>query len=319
MRYDKPALSLDHLVDHLSSIGLQGDRSVVTQRLKDVGYYRLSPYWRYFRIPPTSPGSQLREGTTIDDVWRLYTFDRELRLLVMDAIERIEIAVRSRLVHEHVRAQGHDPFSYAEGACVPTGARDPRGHYSRLLDDAKGALAGAVREPDGPHVTEALRHFAKKYGDKHDYPPLWLAAEAFSFGDVVTLYRGSPWGVQKAVARSFKLPEPVFFSWLRTLQVVRNVCAHHGRLWNRVSRITPMVPRHKPIWSEPVLGPNDHPFYVLTILAHFLGVVSDGSGWACRLRELVEVRYPTVPRLPMGMGGGWMEHPVWKARLFDGR
>lgn len=317
MRYAKPALSLDELVTHLASIGLQGERPMVAQRLKDVGYYRLSPYWRYFRKDPASPSSHLRDGTSIDDVWRLYTFDRELRLLVMDAIERVEIAVRSRLVQAHVSADGHDPFSYAEDACAARAPACVAERYRKLLNHVRRALERAVEQPDAPQLTEALRHFARTYGDTHCHPPLWLAAEDFSFGDLVTLYRGSPREVRKAVAIDFKIAEPVFESWLLTIQAMRNTCAHHCRLWNRVSGLPPKVPRHDRGWSEPVLGSNRHTFFALTMLAHFLGIICDGSTWARRFLALVE-RYPTVPRGPMGMGDGWTEHAVWRVRLGDG-
>jgi abortive infection bacteriophage resistance protein len=317
LKYTKPPLALDELSAHLATLGLEGDRSTVVQRLRDVGYYRLSPYWRYYRETPNAPESRLRAGTTIDEVWRLYTFDRELRLLFLDASERIEIAVRSRLVQAHV--QRHGPFGFAEGACVPRPDMDRRGHYLRLLSEITQALKRAIDVPEAPQISEALQHFATKYGDCHTVPPLWLAAESFSFGDLVTLYRGSPTDVRKEVAKGFDIHAPVMESWLLTLQTARNVCAHHGRLWNRTSRVAPRVPDHDPMWKDPVLGPKGRTFYTATILAHLLGVVSDGSHWATRFRALLDERYETVPRRPIGMMDGWERHPIWARRLGPSR
>jgi abortive infection bacteriophage resistance protein len=83
-------------------------------RVSAVNYYRLSGYWYPFR----NPDDTFKAGTTFEAVWRRYVFDRRLRLLVMDAVERLEVAVRSQLAYHH--AHQHGPFAYAsEIASLP--------------------------------------------------------------------------------------------------------------------------------------------------------------------------------------------------------
>lgn len=313
MKFTKKPLYLPELARHLKALGLEGDEHLIVRRLRDVGYYRLSPYWRCFRDDGAALRSGLRPGTSIEAVWRLYTFDRELRLLALDALERVEVGLRARLVQRHV--EEHGPFGYARAELVDAA---PGAHYRMLVNDIKAELRRAVDEPWARHVTEPVRHFADTYADCHPVPPLWLAAEGFSFGDIVTLYKASPFEVRKAVARDFDLPAPVLGSWLLALQTVRNVCAHHGRLWNRVLGTRPQAPRNLPAWSSPLLGPSDRTFYMLSMLAHFMGLLSDGSRWGDRFRRLVNDRYPEIERAPMGLAVGWERHPVWAARLSDG-
>lgn len=308
VRYAKAPHATEELVGHLVGLGLEGDRDTIGRRLRDVGYYRLSPYWRFYRKDPRALGGRLVPGTSIDQVWSLYTFDRELRLLALDAIERVEIGVRARLVQNHVRA--HGPFGYASEP-----PDDHRGRYTSLIGELQESLCQARENPDAPWVSEAMRHFASKYGDSHEHPPLWLAAEGFSFGDLVTLYRRSPTQVRKATAMEFDVPDAVFVSWLLMLQTVRNICAHHGRLWNRTIGTKPKVPHDRPEWADPSLGPTHRVFFTFTILAAFVAQLSDGSRWGERFRTLVEERYPDVPHDEMGLRAGWKDHPIWVDRL----
>ncbi len=91
--------------DLMISRGIVGDRELIETRLSSVNYYRLSGYLYPFR----NPDDTFKAGTTFEMVWQRYAFDRRLRLLVMDAIERIEIAVRSQLACHH--ALNHGPYN----------------------------------------------------------------------------------------------------------------------------------------------------------------------------------------------------------------
>ncbi len=84
MRYDKPPLSFEEQADHLIQRGLVVDKSLFVDRLKNVNYYRLSGYLYPYR----QADDTFKPGTTFERVWRHYTFDRRLRLIVMDAIGR---------------------------------------------------------------------------------------------------------------------------------------------------------------------------------------------------------------------------------------
>ena len=95
MEYKKSPLTFEQQADLLISRGLQADRAQLISSLKSVNYYRLTGYLYPFRMADDT----FKPGTTLEMVWRRYSFDRRLRVLVMDAIERVEVAVRTQLVY----------------------------------------------------------------------------------------------------------------------------------------------------------------------------------------------------------------------------
>lgn len=295
MKYAKPPLTLEQQADQLIQRGMIGDREVMIARLQSVSYYRLSGYWFPFRNTDNS----FRLGTSFDDVWRRYVFDRHLRLLVMDAVERIEVAVRSQLAHHH--ALHHGPFAYADPASLPK------------LDAARhGEFLTHIREETRRSREAFVKHFQKKYGDCHEHLPIWMAAEVMAFGTVLTFFRGAPRKVKQLVADVFDLPDAVFNSWLLTLNTARNICAHHGRLWNRVLGVKPLIPAAKkyPDWHQPVAVRNNRVFAVLTICRWCLARIAPQSHWVDRLGELLTA-YPGVPLPDMGFPANWRQCPIW--------
>lgn len=297
MRYAKDPLTLDEQVELLRSRGLQGDLRRLRDRLRDVSYYRLAGYLFPFRATDDT----FRPGTTVELVWEHYVFDRQLRLLVLDALERVEVAVRTRLTYRQAHSFG--PFGIWND---PTSFTPKRGSRQERLD-------GFRKEIERNQKERFLEHFYTKYGDVHSDPPIWMATEVFSFGSIVRLLDESAAAVRSAVAGSFGVPDEVFVSWLRTLNFVRNVCAHHGRLWNRTLAYPVKLPnpRKHPDWHVPVPVGNNRVFVVLTILNQLLAQVAPGSSWPRRARGLLD-EYPRVPLRSMGFPADWLTSPLWK-------
>ena len=294
--YNKQPLTTNAQVDLLLQRGMLGDPDQIRSRLEAVNYYRLSGYWYPFR----NPDDTFKAGTTFEKVWERYAFDRRLRLLVMDAIERIEIAVRSQLAYHH--AHLHGAFGYAV---------DPTS-LPKLAGDRHAVFVGRVREETGRSHERFVRHFAERYGDTHQDLPVWMATEVMSFGTVLTFYRSAPHQVKRAIADVFGMPDMVFSSWLLTLNTVRNICAHHSRLWNRESGVKPLMPRVReyPDWHAPVVIENNRIFAVLTICRHCLARVAPQSNWAIRMGNLFR-EFPAIPQGEMGFPANWKACPIW--------
>lgn len=296
MQFIKQPLSYEDLADLLLQRGLLADRQILINRLTTVNYFRLSGYLLPFR----NPAGGYHPGTTFETIWRRYTFDRRLRLLTLDAIERVEVAIRARVVHEHTHRFG--PFGYTEPANLPNLNTD---QYGRLL-------ARIYDETQRSHEA-FVRHFRNKYGDVHPYLPLWMAVELIPFGASFTFYRGVSDDIKKSVAAAFGQPNEVFESWLLAINTIRNICAHHYRLWNRTLGITPKIPRKNkhPEWHLPEPFPGDKCYAILTILKYLLNYAAPQSCWRKRLVALLE-EYPEIPRADMGFPPNWEESPIWK-------
>ena len=298
MKYAKPPLAIDDQVKLLFQRGMDGDPELMARQLTAVNYYRLSGYWHTFRKPDDS----FKLGTSFDQVWATYVFDRYLRLLVMDAIERIEIAVRSLVAYHH--AHEHGAFAYSE---------DSSSLPKMSPDDHDEFLARIAEETERSKET-FVEHFQAKYGDSHRYLPVWMVTEVMSFGSVLTFFRNSSSKVKTAVASEFGMPHKVFESWLLSLNTIRNIVAHHARLWNRVLGLKPIIPRidDYPDWHTPVKVENKRVFAILTICRHCLCEIAPQSKWMERLETLL-VGFPTIPKSYMGIPENWKECPIWKA------
>jgi len=299
MRYTKAPLSFSEQAERLLARGLVADRDTLIARLEAVNYYRLSAYWYTFRIP-NDPDDRLMPITTLEAVWDRYVFDRQLRLLVMDAIERVEVAVRTQVVNRHVLR--HGPFGYLNRDTLPTiRVEDHRTFMDKVRKEAENS-----RE-------DFVLHYFGKYTLEHDLP-LWMACELLTFGGTLTLFRHVETDIKRDIAHIFGVADKVLESWLITLNFIRNICAHHGRLWNRgMGNKAPAIPRaHKhPQWHVPVAVATDRMFGVLTILFYLLKHVAPQSRWRDRLTTLFD-KHPDVPLRFMGFPDNWMECPIWK-------
>ncbi len=302
MKYAKPPLSLEQQADLLLSRGMTGDRQLIIERLSMVNYYRLSGYWHTFR---NLPAQDFTPNTTFEKIWMRYTFDRQLRLLVMDAVERVEVAFRGNLAYRIAHKYGN-PFAYAEDAiALPNLRADERNRFlASLADETKSSKETFVR------------HFRDKYGKDQVYMPIWMVTEIMTFGHALTLYRGSADATKAAVAAPFGVHDKVFLSWLLTLNTIRNICAHHARLWNRSLGIKPMIPvaKNDPRWHEPVAIGNDRIFGILTVLKNCLDRIAPQSRWPMRLIGLLR-DCPEIPLKSMGFPIGWEMCPIWASEF----
>jgi len=296
MEYTKPPLTFERQAQKLIERGLIAPEHELIKRLCAVNYYRFSAYLYPFR----KPDDTYKPGTTLDLVWKHYTFDRQLRVLVMDAIERVEVAVRTQLVY-HFSHQ-HGPFGYANRACFPKLDQDRFSSWLHELDTESSRSRETF-----------IEHFKNKYGDMHERLPLWMLAEIMSFGKMLTFFNGVDDDLRRTIARRYGIEDRLLQSWLGALNVVRNICAHHGRLWNRELGYKILIPRRQkyPQWHEPVEIGNDRMFAVLTVLRFLLRHVAPTSHWAERLKELFR-KYPDIPIRWMGFHDHWEKSPLWK-------
>lgn len=317
--FHKPAHSVEEQIATLHERGLTiDDQARARHYLNNISYFRLSAYTRPFYQPGLQEHRFL-VGTHFDDVLRLYVFDRELRLLLLDAIERIEIALRAQL--SNTLAEHHGPHGYLDVAIF-----DTRYNHAWLLD--KLAQAASARD-----VESFLAHYRSKYHSAPSQPPIWMAVELLTFKEVSTLLANLrlPADTQR-IERHFGVKMPVLRSWFRSLSDLRNVCAHHGRVWNREFGSRPELPRKTPanwpgIPDSIETGSREHPgqrldprrrlYLQLVVIETLMQVVSPTSQWAERLVALLE-QYPQVSRPHMGFPEHWDNEPFWQAAVKNG-
>jgi abortive infection bacteriophage resistance protein len=304
--YTKKALTFADQIALLQERGLTvSDPDEAQACLERVGYYRLSAYWYPFK----HNGESLAGGS-FDKVIKLYEFDRRLRLLMLDAIERIEVAFRTAVSYQLGHAFG------AFGHEDPNNFRDDFGDPP----DPSRSRASLTHEDwlrDLHDETERSREvFVASFQERYtDYPrlPVWMVTEVMSFGTLSKLFRAMLPDQQRPVIVPYEIHQSVACSWLHTLSFVRNACAHHSRIWNRELPVSPKLPRGDSDWSSTKFT-NDRRIYVaLLILRHLTRSHQRGDAWARDAVTLLgtwdsEERW----QRSMGMPTTWREHPFWK-------
>ena len=323
MIYAKTALSLEQQADQLIARGLLADRNELIKRLRVVNYYRLSGYLHPFRVRDADGAvtNAFLPGTSLEMVWRRYNFDRRLRMILLDAIERIEVAVRTRLVYHFV--QMHGPFGYLEERNLPGFKKRPlwKQYWRNVKSLAK--FKGLERSDfclwlnklmnEKNRASDAfVKHFTKTYGDQHEHLPLWMACELMTCETALQLAYGVDRNIVKQVAADFGFPDQQLLSWTKAIFTLRNTCAHHARVWNRVFGVKPSIPgkNKNPKWhSQPGFAP-DQAGLMLTVCHFWLGKVSPTTQWKERLFQLFD-EYSEIPITEMGLPPNWRTHSLW--------
>jgi abortive infection bacteriophage resistance protein len=218
--YGKPPLRYSDQIALLRSRDLViPDVQVAEEWLRRVGYYRLSAYFIPFKI---AESDAFKPETTFEQIVGLYLFDAQLRKLFMTALDAIEVAVRAALTY------------HLAHACGPFGHANPQNFIRNF--DHRSFMMGIDRE-ERRSKELFLSHFREVYSDYE--LPIWMATELLSFGAISLLYKHIPPKNRKPIAHVFHVPEAVLESWLHALTNIRNICAHHNRLWNRELPVPP--------------------------------------------------------------------------------
>ena len=301
MEYGKQALSFEAQADRLLQRGLQADRQELIGRLRAVSYYRLSGYLHPFREKDATGTMTDRfcQGTNLRTVWDRYCFDRRLRVLTLDGIERIEVSIRTKLIYHFSHAYG--PFGYCDDAKLPK---------LKIAEYLEWRMA--LQEETTRSKEIFKKHFFDKYGDHHRNLPLWMVAELMTMGSLLTFFKGVEPDIKRRVAAEYGLADEVALSWLRSLNAARNICAHHSRFWNRTLGYPPLLPasgKH-PEWHGELKLRTDRSGIILMICRHLLRLISSTSRWDERVEALF-AEYPNVPVTLMGLPDGWRNHPIW--------
>ena len=298
--YTKPPTSFSDQVNLLEQRGLNiPNKTKAEFFLSQLNYYRFAAYCLPFEQDHST--HQFETGCQFDKILNLYIFDRELRLLVLDAIERVEVSLRTQLAyhlshihataHPHLKpAVFHNPVTY--GACL-----------NKLDNDIKRS-----RE-------EFIKHLTQKYEELQ--PPIWAVVELMTMGQLSKWFSNIKARFDRqSICRVYGLDEKVMTSFCEHLSLVRNHAAHHARLWNRDFTKTPMLPRQGEsslLNSILVLPDSDRRlrklYNTFVMLAYLMNTICGENHWAVRLKKLIEDH--NIDSIKMGFPSDWKQKDIW--------
>ena len=276
--------------------------------LQRFGYYRLSGYWYSFRQQNTNDtlSDDFKKGTNLSEIIDLYIFDKRMRLLSLDALERIELALQVDVAY----ALGDlSPVGHTNVTCLDKGRANKKERNNQPSNFEKWSKKYYAQKGRLKHH-KFVSHNIKSYGEL----PIWVAIEVFDFGSLSHLFKMMRKIERDKIATKYGLSGGnVLEKWLKSLNYIRNVSAHHGRLWNNNIKDSSFVPRQFSDFAE---TDQYRSFRYLSMMQFFLNQICPESTWKNRMRQHL-LSFPTpsngaVSIKDMGIVEGWEKSSLWR-------
>jgi abortive infection bacteriophage resistance protein len=300
----KKALTVTEQVAQLQERGLLIKHPRIAEKyLLNISYYRLGEYW--FAMQNDKEKHVFKPDSTFENVIDLYNFDAELRLLLFDVIEKIEISLRTKLIY------------YLSHEINPWWFQN-----FELFSDSKALVKTLSKLEEEIERTKdiSIKNHNKKHKDDGRFPPAWKSLEQTSFGALSKLYGNlkNTITAKDQIAKDFGAVNHTYLpSWLQSIAVIRNFCAHHSRLWNRnLPGTVKLLPKPPNKWINEIDNvPKQHEFnrlYVhMCLMRYMLNTILPKNSFSVRLEELFK-KYPNVDPNALGMKPDWQQEPLWK-------
>lgn len=300
MKYTKPAISF---IDQLEKLKLRGlivkDEAKALNQLSNLSFYRLRAYTFPYQ-DNKDPNHPFIKNVSFDEIIQLYNFDSQLRSLVFAAIEKIEIALRTQIIYQWAMKRGSH-WQYDES-------------LFKDIPKFKKHIKGVDKEINRSNET-FIKHYKNTYTIPKE-PPCWMGLEVASFGSLSLLYKNlKNCTEKKKVAKHFGLPNShILENWMHNFSHVRNICAHHGRLWNRRITVPLKLPK-KPI-NAFLLNKRLYPYKLypsLSAMLYILNIINKNTLIKSDLISLFNTKDNSIRQeKEMGFPKDWRKEDLWK-------
>lgn len=314
-RYDKPFTSVPEQVELLRKNGMViSDPVAAEATLRRCGYYRFSGYTHFFRSRPSM--QRFISGTTLEQVHDLYDFDAALRSIILEGIAQIEPSFRFHVGHRLGRSA---KFAHRRGVFLnDAGTMWIQGDEGvKLSRHAEWAQKYSHQESTSQETF--VQHFRRRYGPQL---PVWVATEVMTLGPLTRLYDLMPDNDRKLVAARFGLlnasgdgDAATLSNWMNFVRHIRNVCAHHSRMWNRSLDVAVVLPPKTiaPEMAHLTDAARRKLYGALCILRYLIARVDPDSDWFARALAVVTdfARTSGIPVQTMGFPEGWQSEMIW--------
>ncbi len=271
--FNKPFLNLDDQIKQLKARGMNFHDEVKAKHyLGNLNYYRLGGYWLLFEDNHST--HTFKNNVYFEDVLNLYIFDRELRLLLLDAIERIEVSVRSKLAY-------HLADAFGSHVHLNKSAFTSEYKYNKTLDKLKSEI-------DRNKSETFISHHLDKYAEV--LPPIWVSVEVMTLGQISNWYSNiKSRQHRQSIAKYYNLDEKILRSLLHHLTIVRNTCAHHSRVWNKRFTVDFILPNNPQELASKFNSSSKRYIYNTLVMCEYLmDIINDNNHWKQRLDKLIQ-------------------------------
>lgn len=308
--------------------------SLLEKRVATIGYYRLEEYtWSFRRLNPQDSSRRtayFKQKIAFAPIWNVYLFDRRLRFLLMDAIERFEIALRNAIVQVLTTEAGNNT-PHMDTSLAPAMLTVDKNKKTRL---EKWLANIQAKYDDLGMYDPRIEHCKTVHGiNTIDKLPIWIVMELTTFGNLKTLYESLRSDLKDKLALTLGVEKEFLTSSFILLHQVRNRCAHHKRIWNYLwmKKSKRLLFSHKPKdsrwyyqydgetseWSPVAnvtrtsFNPKDTVFAFI-LCGYWLDKIAQTSHWKERVEQVVQpCGKLSKPAREAGFCQGWNSHPLW--------
>lgn len=303
IEYTKRPLTIAEQVERLKYRGLLFDNETeAASYLSNISYYRLRAYtYPFQKNDEDSDHEFTRKDIRFKDIINLYCFDRRMRLLIFNALEKIEVAVRTKIVQIYSETTG-DSHWYLDSSMYRFGYDDLMKHIEADVERSN---------------EDFIKHYKNKYANP-PMPPSWMALEVVSFATLSHLYQNLNLDDRKEnIAKAFGLPKvDILENWLHAISNLRNCCARHSRIWNRRFMVHVILPYNTayPFMDRFTIKElrNNKLFAVLSCVAYILNIISPDNEFRNNVKRLLKSDCRLLSLKDMGFPNNWQSLPVWR-------
>ena len=299
--YSKKPLNFDDQIKTLESRGMIFDieKPNIQKYLSNYGYYRISAYYNLFRKYDTTKKKILddfEDKTFFSEIIELYNFDSKLRNHILRGIEKIEISLRTVIAYI-LSTQTDDSFAQYDTKLF---------HPNFVKDEKYASWLKKVEHQIDRSSDMFIKHYKKTYTD---FPkiPIWMFTEILTFGELSIFYQGLTNKLKQEIAKEF---HPFHYKSLipffHRLSIIRNICAHHGRLWNRKIPIQGKLKQDG--WNS---VSKDKLFFTIVVMTNILNSRGILDNWYEILVKIISPKLNVEKyRYQMGFPNNWRTHPL---------
>ena len=297
MQYNKQPLDYSGILAMLKNRGLivRDDNKAIAQ-LKVISYFRLANYFRPMEADKTT--HIFKPNSYFENAVDLYKFDQELRTLLFNAIQTIEIALRSKMIH-HISLQ-YGSFWFMDANLF---------NNSSIFELCLQHIRQEVERSREDFIIEHLERYTEP-----DIPPVWKTLEVTTFGTLSKLFENFKDNrLKKRIAREFNLPQHIILeNWIKCAVIMRNHLAHHTRVWNRNFPYIPQtnVPL-RGAWLSHRIHHSHKLYPYLCCMQYLLNSVLPDNTFSHDLAMLLG-KYPNVDSFAMGFSMDWQDEVLWQ-------
>lgn len=297
-QYPKQILTIAQQVKSYSNAGMIiTSQNEVENALQTVGYYRLRGY--SFHLYDNSTKKYI-QGTKFEDILKLYYFDQELSKMIFSMISKIEVALRVRLVEALL--------SYGDALILQDSSifKDKKMYWQNMSTIAS-------------EIARSNDVFIKHNFDKHEGEvPVWAVVEVLSFGTLSKIIKnlktgtGSAYSIlvnnYKYTSKKGNLVNPsqkMFSSWVQSVAVLRNMCAHNSRIYNRTIHTTPEILDVDKITPPPA---HNGLYQILLAMKYLRSSDSEWNTFVSELDILFQNNSSVISLSLMNLPADWKTH-----------